>query len=174
MHIIIDGYNLIRQSDTLRRSERLSLEAGRLALIGRMAEYKQKKNHKITIVFDGWVSGSPEEERDRQRNINIIYSRRGEKADDVIKRMIEKSMEEIIVVSSDREIASFALRRGKTALSSPEFEMLINKTIQESIIADYFPVDKDEEESERDYKKKGPARKLSKAQRQAQTKIRKL
>ena len=29
MHIIVDGYNLIRQSDSLRGHERQSLEAGR-------------------------------------------------------------------------------------------------------------------------------------------------
>jgi ribulose-phosphate 3-epimerase len=33
MHIIIDGYNLIRQSDFLRHFERRSLEAGRQALL---------------------------------------------------------------------------------------------------------------------------------------------
>ncbi len=31
MHIIIDGYNLIRQSDRLRKAERLALEEGRTA-----------------------------------------------------------------------------------------------------------------------------------------------
>ncbi|MEQ8213875.1 MAG: NYN domain-containing protein, partial [Smithellaceae bacterium] len=66
MHIIIDGYNLIRQSDSLRRYERQSLEAGRQALISRLIEYKRKKGHKITVVFDGWDQGAAMEERDRQ------------------------------------------------------------------------------------------------------------
>ena len=37
MHIIVDGYNLIRQSDVLRGHERKSLEAGRKALIRSLA-----------------------------------------------------------------------------------------------------------------------------------------
>lgn len=53
MVILIDGYNVIRQSDNLRRYERKSLEAGRQALIKKLVEYEKKKNHQITVVFDG-------------------------------------------------------------------------------------------------------------------------
>ena len=42
MFILIDGYNLIRQSDTLRRYERKSLEEGRRALIAKLVEYERK------------------------------------------------------------------------------------------------------------------------------------
>ena len=136
MHIIIDGYNLIRQSDSLRRHEKQSLEAGRRALTHQLSEYKRKKGHKITVVFDGWETGSAQEERDRQGNINIIYSRRGEKADDVIKRIADDSSEETIIISSDREIASYVTRHGKTALSSSEFELLMHKAIAQSPICD--------------------------------------
>jgi len=81
MHIIVDGYNLIRQSDTFRQSERKSLEEGRNALIRSLAGYRKLRGHRITVVFDGWVGGSPLEERDRALGVEIIYSRLGEKAD---------------------------------------------------------------------------------------------
>ena len=55
MHIIVDGYNLIRQSDTFRHSERKSLEEGRNALIRSLAGYRKLRGHRITVVFDGWV-----------------------------------------------------------------------------------------------------------------------
>jgi uncharacterized protein len=175
MHILIDGYNLIRQSDTLRRLERVSLEAGRQALISFLAGYRRRKGHSITVVFDGWESGSAQEERDYKAGIDIIYSRRGEKADEVIKRITAHTDEEVIVVSSDREIFSFAQRRGKTALSSPEFEAIINKASDEMPPSDDNPPQKDDEEmADRSFKKKGPAHKLSRAQRQAQVRIKKL
>ncbi len=173
MHIIIDGYNLIRQSDSLRCCERQSLEAGRQALISRLAEYKRKKGHKITVVFDGWDKGPATEERDRQRNIGIIYSCRGEKADDVIKRLADSSPEEAVVISSDREIASYVTKRGKTSLSSPEFEMLMFKAITASAGSD-FADDKEDDETNHHASKKGPAKRLPRARRHAQTKIRKL
>ena len=173
MYIIIDGYNLIRQSDSLRRCERQSLEAGRQALISRLIEYKRKKGHKITVVFDGWDKGSALEERDRQGNIGIIYSCRGEKADDVIKRLADTSSEEAVIISSDREIASYVTRRGKTSLSSPEFEMLMCKAIAASAGIDSTS-DKEDDETNHHTSKKGPAKRQSRARRHAQTKIRKL
>lgn len=174
MLILIDGYNLIRQSDTLRRFEQQSLEAGRRALISKLMAYKMKRGHAITVVFDGWKSGSPEEERDRQGTIDIIYSRYGEKADDVIKRIAAHTMEEAIVVSSDREITSYVKRCGKTALTSAEFEGIINKATA-CFSDESFSSEKQEEESDdRLTRKKGPSRRLPKAKRQAQTKINKL
>ena len=53
MHIIVDGYNLIRQSDTFRQSERKSLEEGRNALLRSLAGYRKLRGHRITVVFDG-------------------------------------------------------------------------------------------------------------------------
>ncbi len=173
MHIIIDGYNLIRQSDSLRQHEKHSLEAGRRALILRLAEYKRKKGHKITVVFDGWDKGPAIEERDRQENISIIYSCRGEKADDVIKRLADSSPEEAVIVSSDREIAAYVARRGKTVLSSPEFVMLMFRAIDELPVRD-FASDKEDADINNHFSKKGPAKRLSRARRHAQTKIRKL
>ena len=174
MHIIIDGYNLIRQSVVLRRYERHSLEAGRLALMSRLADYKRKRGHRITVVFDGWKGGSEHEERDRQGNIDIIYSRHGEKADDVIKRITVENTEETIVVSSDREIASYITRHGKTSLSSVEFEVIMNRTISPSWGSDFTGENKAGEDNFRNHKKKGPARRLPRTKRHAQKKIKKL
>lgn len=175
MHILIDGYNLIRQSVILRHFERQSLEAGRKALIAWLAQYRSRKDHCITVVFDGWESGQPQEERDYSSGIHIIYSSRGVKADDVLKRITASTDEEILVVSSDREVASYAMRKGKATLSSLEFESIVNKQSAEQANYEFSEQkDEDEEEESRPINKKGPARKLSRAQRQSQTKIRKL
>jgi predicted RNA-binding protein with PIN domain len=174
MHIIVDGYNLIRQSDSLRAHERSSLEAGRRALIGLLAAYRGLRGHRITVVFDGWFGGSPVEERDRSGGIDIIYSRLGEKADEVIKRLVEEGGEEILVVTSDREIASFAARRGKAAIDSPVFAGRI-----ETLAAGDFPAGAPGAEDEADEdrngaKRKGPSRRLSKQKRAQLARLRKL
>ena len=179
MRIIIDGYNMIRQSDTLRRYERFSLEAGRNALIQRVSLYKKRKGHRVIIVFDGWESGPATEERDRQEGIEIIYSRRGEKADEVIKRMVEKREEEMVVVTSDRNIADYVHHRGGTAVSSQEFETLTDRLITATpeschrIDPDSKDQDNDEETGE-NKKKKGPSRRLSRKKKAAIAAMRKL
>jgi predicted RNA-binding protein with PIN domain len=178
MHIIIDGYNLIRQSDILRRHERVSLEEGRKALINSISLYKKQREHKVTIVFDGWEGGAAEEERDRISGITIIYSRKGVKADDVIKQMIQKRDEETLVVTSDRNIADFVINRGGTAISSREFEELISRV--KTGTPDPMPHtegrhDKDEDDETRaGIKKKGPSRRPSRKEKTAIERIRKL
>ena len=172
MLILIDGYNLIKQSDNLRRYERKSLEAGRNALITKLVEYEKKKSHRIIVVFDGRKSGSPDEGRDREGRINIIYSRYGERADDVIKRLAAQAVGDIIVVSSDREISSYATSLGKTPLTSPEFEMIMNKVIYSS--PERIKPAQKVEINERQKKKKGPAKRQPRAKRRTQVKIKKL
>ncbi len=172
MHIFIDGYNLIRQSADLKRFERHSLEAGRKALIDWLADYRRRKGHDITVVFDGWKEGSPLEERDYAAGIRIIYSPRQVKADDILKRIAATSDEDIMIVSSDREIASFAERKGRTVFSSMEFEEIVNRSAFPG--HGDAPEEKDDEGDSRHFRKKGPAHKLSRAERHKQTKIRKL
>jgi uncharacterized protein len=177
MHIIIDGYNLIRQSDTLRRSEKSSLEEGRKALIRFIMPYRQAKAHRITIVFDGWQSGAYREERDRQGGMDIIYSRRGEKADDVIKRIAEAAGEEIMVVTSDRDIASFVERRGGTAIASRAFETIINMKTWEMPTGRTVIEGKDDDEKNQgpsEDRKKGPSRRLSRREKDYRKRIQKL
>jgi predicted RNA-binding protein with PIN domain len=173
MHIIVDGYNLIRQSDTFRHSEMKSLEEGRNALIRSLAGYRKLRGHRITVVFDGWEGGSPREERDLAFGVEIIYSRLGEKADEVIKRLLKTGSEEILVVTSDREIAAFAERRGKTAIASPEFAARLDRIAAGDRPAD-TPGAKDDDEERRGAKRKGPSHRLSKQKRAALARIRKL
>lgn len=176
MHIIIDGYNLIRQSDSLRRFERLGLEKGREELIRRLAPYRKLKGHRITVVFDGWIGGHLREERQREEGIRIIYSRRGERADEVIKRLARKgSGEELVVVTSDREIADAVGRSGGVAIASPEFETRLvvegEAAFLEEKGEEFF---EDDEEEKRRGGKKGPSRRLSKKERLTERRRRKL
>ncbi len=173
MHIIVDGYNLIRQSVSLRDFERRGLDEGRRELVKRLFLYNKDRNHRITIVFDGWLGGSIQEERDRYGGMNIIYSRLGEKADDVIKRIVQTNRgEDIVVVTSDRDIASFVTHRSKVVISAQEFETRMNKS---TIIVKEEKGDNGEDEStKRGTRKKGPSRKLSKAKRESLIKTSKL
>jgi predicted RNA-binding protein with PIN domain len=72
MHLIIDGYNLIRQSPDLQRLDARDLELGREALLKRLAAYRSRSHHQITVVFDGWQGGDFKESRDRQQGMAII------------------------------------------------------------------------------------------------------
>lgn len=173
MHIIVDGYNLIRQSVSLRLYERRGLDEGRKELVKRLSLYNRERGHRITVIFDGWQGGSIQEERDRYGGVGIIYSRLGEKADDVIKRMVQTNRgEDIIVVTSDRDVALFASHRGKAVISAPEFEAKMNNP---TVIREKDASDREDDDlARKGTRKKGPAKKLSKTKRESLIKTSKL
>ena len=171
VHIIIDGYNLIRQSPTLSVIEHRSLEEGRQALLERLVSYRKAKHHPVTVVFDGAKADLSMEKTTRCKGIDVLFSRRGELADSVIKRFITRERERSVVVTSDKEIALFATQHGAATIDSTEFEYKMET-------ATHNDMDQDGSEEDKGWKpttkKKGPSRRSSKRQRTSRIKTRKL
>lgn len=171
VHIIIDGYNLIRQSNRLSDLDRQELQLGREALLDTLAAYKRKAPHRITVVFDGLSAPEYIEHRERIQGIDVTYSSHGESADTVIMRMAARKREKALVVSSDREIVQSVSARGAATISSPDFEHKITEAI-------YRDMDLTDIEENVGWvpttRKKGPRRRLSKKNRRNMKKISKL
>jgi predicted RNA-binding protein with PIN domain len=169
LHLIIDGYNLIRQSPWLSLLDARDLEVGREALLQALSDYRRRRpRHKITVVFDGWQGGALRESRDLYQGVGVIYSRRGERADEVIKRFLTREGRKVVMVSSDRELQDFAETVGATWVAAGQFETQYLRN-----------AGTDREESEetpvpRGSAKKGPARRLKKSLRQKKDRLRKL
>jgi uncharacterized protein len=72
--------------------------------------------------------------------VTIIYSRLGETADLVIKRILGKGQKEWIVVSSDRDIAAYAWSHGSVAVPAAEFGKMLRKAAT-SFSGDYERLD---------------------------------
>ena len=171
IHIIIDGYNLIRQSNQLHEIDLQDIQLGREALIDMLAAYKKIKAHRITVVFDGTAAPSLSRQRDRQKGIAIVFSQIGETADTVIKQMARKEGERALVVSSDLDIIQSVATWGSAAIGSADFE---NK-LTLSIFAEGVEPDRDAFSGWKPTtKKKGPSRRRSKKQRKTRAKVRKL
>jgi predicted RNA-binding protein with PIN domain len=169
MHLIIDGYNVIRQSLQLQLLDVMDLQAGREALLELLANYRSRSHHQITVIFDGWQHGDLKENRDRHQGLLIIYSRRGERADEVIKRLLHQERERALVVTSDREIQVCAEQVQASWINASQFEL--------SYLHHTAGTDRDAEAvaaTARGTHKKGPARRLSKRQRQRQQRFKKL
>ncbi|MGD2096780.1 MAG: NYN domain-containing protein [Desulfobacterales bacterium] len=171
LHIIIDGYNLIRQSASLSRLDERDILLGREALVDKLAAYRRIKHHPITVVFDGQNSPAFSQHRRRQKGIGIRFSPKGTSADEVIKRMASDEREKALIVSSDRDIIDYAVACGAATISAQRFETKIE-------MAGHSDRLDDDTEDNRGWtpttKKKGPARRLSKKQRRNRIKIKKL
>ena len=171
IHIIIDGYNLIRQSKQLSALDLQDIQLGREALIDMLAAYKKIKAHRITVVFDGTRSPLLALQRDRQKGITIVFSHRGESADAIIKQMARREGEKALVVSSDLDIVHTVEARGATTISAVDFE---NKLTLSNYAAG-MEIDRDAYSGWKPTtKKKGPSRRRSKKQRKTRARIRKL
>ncbi|MDP2972716.1 MAG: NYN domain-containing protein, partial [Deltaproteobacteria bacterium] len=88
MYLIIDGYNLLHSGRTLVKLNSIELQWERERLIQRLSLYRQARSSEILDVFDGWQGGWSTEKKERRKGIELIFSRIGEKADEVIKRLI--------------------------------------------------------------------------------------
>jgi predicted RNA-binding protein with PIN domain len=101
----------------------------------------------------------------------VKFSRRGEFADAVIKRMAAKLREKAMVVSSDLDVIHFSASKGSATIDSPGFE-------EKMAMAVYMDTKGMESEETVGWvpttKKKGPGRRLSKRQRHSRVKIKKL
>jgi predicted RNA-binding protein with PIN domain len=167
-HIIIDGYNLIRQSPRLSDIEALDMQKGREALIDRLASYKRVRGYTVTVVFDGWGSDNLSESREKVKGINVIYSKAGEKADEVIKRISSNLKEGGVVITADNEVAGFARRQGSAVIEPRVFE----ERMSMAAISEMKGGEEDYEYRKKE--KKGPSKRLPKAERKAREKLKKL
>lgn len=162
MDIIIDGYNLIGSDQGLRGD----LERKRNWLIQQLSYYQRIKGFGVVVVFDGWQSGSVEEIKQPKEGVTVVYSRQGEKADDVIVRLARQKGSGCVVVSSDREVRNAVEKFGATAIYATEFFRIL-RTLDHSY--------KDEEaDGAGDVLRKGNPRQLSKVERKRREKLKKL
>jgi predicted RNA-binding protein with PIN domain len=87
---------------------------------------------KVTAVFDG----APEQffkDGASYRGVRVFYAERGSNADERIKQLVEASRERrtLIVVTSDRALASYVSRCGAQVLRSGEFRRRLDETANE-------------------------------------------
>lgn len=110
LHIIVDGYNLIRNVPALAQYEGRSLQDGRDHLIARLAAYRAASGHRVTVVFDG-----PGAVSDSRRGVVICYAQPAD--DDIVRR----AGPGCVVVSSDHAVMNGAKARGAEAMRSDAF-----------------------------------------------------
>jgi len=165
MFIAVDGYNFIKQIHELRHLELIELQKARERLVEKLARYKRLKGHTIAVVFDGTQGGRLSGSRGRSQGIEIIFSKPGEKADDVLKRLAAEKHGGVTVVTSDREVALFAEKRG--AVIIPVFDFA--QKMEMAQFSSLKGTEKEEFSFARPIapNKKGPSHRLSKNRRKA-------
>jgi len=160
VHLLIDGYNLGRRGLSAHFFDSSDLEGGRRFLLDRLSEYRRAKGLRMTVVFDAAMGLSLSRQKEFYKGIEVIYSKQGETADEVIIAAIRRKLPGLMVVSSDRAIIDEAKRHGVTFMTPDRLESAVDG-------------DTDEDREER-ADKKGNPHKAPKQVRKARRMIKKV
>jgi len=125
---IIDGNNLIGKISSLMNLQKKDKQASREKLVFLLDRYFIQKKANVTLHLDGHPGG-----RINSSKMKIVYSE-NQTADEKIKKQISqsKSPRNIIVITSDSNLAQFAKVCSNTVVSSDEFAAEIKKSTSNS------------------------------------------
>ncbi|MDT7041251.1 NYN domain-containing protein [Candidatus Nitronereus thalassa] len=179
MHVIVDGYNILGVRGWSGKSSSQESEQCRERLIQDLSRYSHRKGHSLTVVFDAWRQPHGEC-REHRSGVQVLFTREGERADQVIQGMTRKYTRDCVVVSSDLEVVATAKAHGALTISAKEFQgklqsagnngLTSGRTAKPLTSAVYGKVE--EEVPLRRPNKKGNPRKLPKAQRNRNRQLR--
>lgn len=177
--LIIDGYNLLGALNSPGLIESQSLESARETLLMALFQYHLRSGYPLTVVFDAWRQRHPVPQTEHRSGVTIVFTRQGERADQVVQRLVRAQGQTCVVVSSDHEILETAQAHGAFVLRSEEFARKLfarDRSVASSRTGSprLSAHDKCEDnERERRADKKGNPRKLPKKARQRLRTLRK-
>ena len=129
MAYLIDGNNFLGFSfpGEFRNPENKRI------LIRKLLAFQRQTRSKIILIFDGRPDEDLAEMSASKDKFEIIYPAEGETADSVIKDILSRLTDsrKLFVVSSDREIKTFAALKGARPLTSKEFNAELKKVLKE-------------------------------------------
>ncbi|SEU00552.1 hypothetical protein SAMN05421676_11416 [Salinibacillus kushneri] len=120
--LIVDGYNIIGAWPELQALRDNDLAQARELLIEKMADYQAYTGSRVIIVFDAYgVEGI--ETKNKHRNVQIIYTREHETADERIEKLvgeIKNIKTKVYVATSDYTEQRTIFAQGALRLSARE------------------------------------------------------
>ena len=120
-HLIIDGYNVLGAMGLPPEKVVGKGEVHRDQFVARLGLYSQAIHCPVTVIFDAWRQPGNMRQTSHQTGVTVMYSAKGERADQVIQQLIRQYGNESAVVSSDLEVTNVARAFGAFVIRSQEF-----------------------------------------------------
>lgn len=119
--LIVDGYNVIGAWELAAR-KRWPFEECREQLLARLEEYAAFHGYEAVLVFDGTHSDRLVRSQERVGDVQVIYTRQGETADQYIERLCDTQprRREVLVATNDAVEQTVVLGRGASRLPARE------------------------------------------------------
>jgi len=125
MSYLVDGNNVMGQRVGWHRDK----PGARRGLLEELARFASARRVSVSVVFDG----KPEQhfaDGSSYKGVKVFYAERGSNADERIKRMVDEARERrtLMVVTSDRELASYVRQCGVQVIRSGDFRKRLEET----------------------------------------------
>ncbi len=133
VRILVDGYSLLHSWPELAPGQPRFSAAARDELIHRLTLYRDVTETPITIFFDG-ASGLPGTPRAKSSaEVEVLYSRSGQTADEMIERAAHRfaSYGEVMAVTDDYAERDTVISLGGLASSCANFIHTVQNTLAE-------------------------------------------
>lgn len=126
--LVVDGYNIIGDWDELIYLKRKDISLARVRLLEILTEYKAFTGDRVIVVFDAlYVKG--QESKQSVNNVEIIYTKEDETADECIERLVtslKTVKNQVYVATSDYLEQRTIFSRGALRISARELLIEIN------------------------------------------------
>ena len=119
-YLLVDGYNIIHAWEELSDMVNVdSMDAARQALMNRLSSFKGMDEREIILVFDAYRVQGEAQRITRFHNINVVYTREAETADEYIEKVSYEigKRHRITVATGDSVIQLIALGHGALRIS---------------------------------------------------------
>lgn len=119
--LVVDGYNVIGAWE-LAAKKGWTFEECRNQLTMRLEEYGAFSGEAVVLVFDGTKSERLMRSRERMGDVEIVYTRHGETADQYIERLCDEQprYRAVRVATNDAVEQTIVLGRGASRVTARE------------------------------------------------------
>jgi len=123
VRILVDGYSLLHGWPELAPGRARHSASAREALVQTLTHYQDVSGTPITIFFDGAGAPPRTPKNHSSRHVEVLFSRNGQTADDMIERAAYRFQEygEVLVVTDDIAERDTVLHMGGMAESCTGF-----------------------------------------------------
>ena len=133
VRILVDGYSLLHNWPELAPGKPRHSAAARDELVRVLTQYRDALGTPMTIIFDGAGAPPGTPKTASTSELEILYSKEGQTADDIIERVAHRMRPygEVLVVTDDFAERDTVLSLGGTASSCLNFIQTVESTLDE-------------------------------------------
>ena len=131
-YLLVDGYNIIFAWNHLKKLAEESLESARIELLHILSNYGSQKSEKIIVVFDAYRVAKNSGSISKYNQIDVVYTKEAETADQYIERLVEKIRPDydVTVATSDVLEQIIIMGKGARRISAEHFEEEVERVLK--------------------------------------------